>query len=424
MNDSFDIFDPEKPLNMFIDDEKLSYNEYRREITLRDTVLDGDQGQIDSPFDFLIPTNQQVEDCECECESELMANMPTNESFTVTEEGEEREDANAEKFLIELGLLQKVDDEEHFDLSSHTNFDTLKDTIMDSNSQNCSSVSGMKIFDNPFDDEFNPAENVQQQLEKHPLPPIIEEKSQSEEFYGVKFETPKDIEVDSKISETIGFVTKLVNEPTITMEVSPTHDMTIEAETPPAESKTAKKKLTEFGYLLQRKGFRLMRKYYKEKFEEFAKSFDYKKRVKSISPNEMSHIMMKFIEAEFSKLLPILTGNEVTQLLESLKQVVFSDRSNKKEPMTKGIEFGIVRNLFGKYTQKNMKKFMSEPANSFLYTHFYLINGRYECYKQEDVDQGNLNDHMKKLILEAFKSLFTSVKPIYEKLYDNNAVTC
>lgn len=68
-----------------------------------------------------------------------------------------------------------------------------------------------------------------------------------------------------------------------------------------------------------------------------------------------------------------------------------------------------------------MKKFVSDSANSFLYTHFYLINGRYECYKQEDVDQNNLNEQMKKLMLEAFKTLFDSVKPIYERLYEENA---
>jgi hypothetical protein len=33
-----------------------------------------------------------------------------------------------------------------------------------------------------------------------------------------------------------------------------------------------------------------MRKYYKEKFEEFAQKFEYKKRVKQITPGELNQI--------------------------------------------------------------------------------------------------------------------------------------
>jgi len=56
--------------------------------------------------------------------------------------------------------------------------------------------------------------------------------------------------------------------------------------------------------------------------------------------------------------------------------VILSDRANKNERMTQNVDFSIVRNLFGKYTQKNMKMYMKDSANSFLYVHFYLICGR------------------------------------------------
>ena len=68
-----------------------------------------------------------------------------------------------------------------------------------------------------------------------------------------------------------------------------------------------------------------------------------------------------------------------------------------------------------------MKLFLESPANSFLYAHFYLINGRYECFKQTDVDQINLNAQMQKTLLEAFGNLFDSVRLIYEKLYEANS---
>jgi hypothetical protein len=185
-------------------------------------------------------------------------------------------------------------------------------------------------------------------------------------------------------------------------------------------TKASKKKLTEFGYLLQRKGFRLMRKYYKEKFEHFAQSFDYKKRVKVISPGEMHQMITQFAHLEFGSILPVVSQAEYESLLESLKRIIFSDRSNKNEPMTKGIDFSVVRNLFGKYTQKIMKTFMKDPSHSFLYTHFYLINGRLASQEQSDVDKANFNEQMKKLMLEAFRSLFPCVKPAYVKLYEDN----
>lgn len=163
-----------------------------------------------------------------------------------------------------------------------------------------------------------------------------------------------------------------------------------------------------------------MRKYYKEKFEDFAQKFDYKKRVKLISPNEVNQMLAQFIQQEFATILPVFCDEERFHLLDSLKCIVLSDRSNKREPMIQGVDFGIVRNLFGKYTQKTMKTFMRDPANSFLYTHFYLINGRFACFEQSDVDQNNFNEQMKKLMLEAFHNMFGCIKPLYERLYENN----
>jgi len=164
-----------------------------------------------------------------------------------------------------------------------------------------------------------------------------------------------------------------------------------------------------------------MRKYYKEKFEDFAQAFNYKKRVKVITPGEINQIVLQYSHKEFSSILPVLSDDDHRNLLESLKRIVLSDRSNKREPMIKGVDFTVVRNLFGKYTQKNMKLFMMDAANSFLYTHFYLIYGRSACYDQKDVDQINFNDQMRKLMFEAFRHLFVSVKPLYEKLYESNA---
>lgn len=43
-------------------------------------------------------------------------------------------------------------------------------------------------------------------------------------------------------------------------------------------------KTTEYSYLLERKAFRMMRRFYKEQFEHFSKSFRFKHAVKTMDP--------------------------------------------------------------------------------------------------------------------------------------------
>lgn len=401
----------EIPLSMFSNDEKISYVEYQRDIR--------------PPIERLQENNnEQNEDCECECESEFMADMPTNESYTLSDDLEQKEDDNAIKFLTETGMLARFDNhEQHFDLNYRSDSSVLGDIDTLSKSsykQKENSLDNFKFFEDPFaDEEFNPAETLEQQLKKDPLPEPILMEVVSEKLSIHISENEPDIEVFTtpaapmKKSEADFDDSGSDQKPTIDTNNVETDEN--------QNSKTIKKKLTEFGYLLQRKGFRLMRKYYKEKFEEFAKAFNYKKRVKVISPGEVNQILTQYIHSEFGTVLPVLSNSELNELLINLKCIVLSDRSNKKEPMIEGTDFTMVKNLFGKYTQKTMKAFMKDGANCFLYTHFYLIYGRSECYKQNDVDQVNFNEQMKKLMLEAFRNLFTSIKPLYYELYDSNS---
>jgi hypothetical protein len=94
----------EVPLAMFSSSDKISYLEYQRDIR--------------PPIERLREANnQQNEDCECECESEFMADMPTNESYTLSDEHEQHEDDNAIKFLTETGMLARFDNQVLFDLN-------------------------------------------------------------------------------------------------------------------------------------------------------------------------------------------------------------------------------------------------------------------------------------------------------------------
>jgi hypothetical protein len=355
-----------------------------------------------------------------------MADMPTNESYTLSDEQEIRDDDNAIKFLTETGMLMRLDCNIHFDLNYRSDDSILGDIDNESRVSHFKekevSLDNFKFFEDPFEDDgFNPAETLEKQLQKDPIPePILVDISVSEKHSEFEYDNIEDIELFSRPS-SIKEISMSFSLPQTNCN-APTIDASEKMEEPQNKAKNCnKKKLTEFGYLLQRKGFRLMRKYYKERFETFAHSFDYKRRVKVISSGEINQIIMQFINSEFGTILPVLAQNEHEKLLDSLKVIIFSDRSNKNEPMTNGIDFSVCKNLFGKYTQKTMKIFMKDSANSFLYTHFYLINGRSACFDQKDVDQANYNEQMKKLMLEAFRNLFSSVKPLYEKLYEQNS---
>lgn len=401
------LYETERPFKMFVDDDKISYKDYIFEASPSFDSLENNNNV----------SNQQVEECECEWNSEFMADMPTNDSYSISDDEEGRENYNAEKYLIEIGMLVKADDAVYFDLNFRSDHSTIEefDTISKASQKAIKSKeTGIKFFEDPFGDtnEFNPAETLQKQLEKDPLPMIQAECIEDEKFLDLNLSFIPDIEVDSVLNMS----DMSINQP---QPESPSD--TFQNSDKMNNNNNSKKKLTEFNYLLQRKGFRLMRKYYKEKFESFAQAFNYKKRVKTISPGEINQIIAQFIQSEFSAILSLLTNNELEMLLESLKWVIFSDRSNKSEFMTQGIDFSVVKNLFGKYTKKNMVAFMRNAANSFLYTHFYLINGRSAWFEQKDVDQDNFKAQMRSLMLEAFKSLFTSVKPLYENLYQVNA---
>lgn len=408
------IVEYEVPLNMFENDDKVSYREY--------------QNDLRPPIELLrLNSNQENEDCECECESEFMADMPTNESYTISDDQEHRDDDKAIKFLTETGILRKFDAREYFDLNIRSDSSNLGDIdTFSKTSERLKEKSevNFRFFEDPFGDEeeFNPAETLEKQLERDPIPePIIDVCISDQLSDVIVEESYPDIELFSipSITKSIQPISDVIINSNETKPTFDENDRIIDEES--LNLPKSKKKLTEFGYLLQRKGFRLMRKYYKEKFEAFAQSFNYKKRVKVITPGEINQIVLQYSHKEFSAILPVMSGDEHRALLESLKRIVLSDRSNKREPMIEGIDFTVVRNLFGKYTQKNMKLFMRDSANSFLYTHFYLIFGRSACYDQRDVDQINFNDQMKRLMFEAFRNLFTSVKPLYEKLYESNA---
>ena len=185
----------EIPLNMFSHDEKINFDEYEREI--RPPIVD-----------LLLNQNNQNEDCECDDESEFMADMPTNESYTISDDGEQKASDNAIKFLTETGMLTKVENKDYFDLNIRSDdsvwgeIDSLSRSSQNKKEQ---SLDNFKFFEDPFEDDgFNPAETLEKQLERDPIPePIAVEIWRSDVYSDIFFDQCPDIELFTKPSENL-----------------------------------------------------------------------------------------------------------------------------------------------------------------------------------------------------------------------------
>lgn len=179
------------------------------------------------------------------------------------------------------------------------------------------------------------------------------------------------------------------------------------------DSNRKRKKTTEFNNVLERKAFRMMRKYYKSTFEKFATPFNYKKNVKTMSPEEMDQLLCNYVKIEFDFLVSLLTGNELIQMITCLKRIILSDRYNKRERVTYGLDFTTTRNLFNKYSTNALYDFIGIPTNSILFVHFFMKQGRTLCRSQNDVDKQKLEKQMGCLIKVSFEYLPAKFVEVY-----------
>ena len=85
-----------------------------------------------------------------------------------------------------------------------------------------------------------------------------------------------------------------------------------------------KKKTTEFAYLLERKSFRMMRKYYKEKFESEIEDSEYKKKLPTMTLEDINLLVSTFMDKEFgTTLLSLLTPSDCLRTRDGLKTIIF-----------------------------------------------------------------------------------------------------
>lgn len=177
-----------------------------------------------------------------------------------------------------------------------------------------------------------------------------------------------------------------------------------------------KTKSTEFSYLLERKAFRMMRKYYKEQFEFTVDCEDYKKRLPQMSQDEINALVTKFMECELKALVNLLSQKDYERTRDAIKTIVLCERYKKKEMISEGLNFSALRNVLHKYNTRNLLELLSDAAYSFLFTHFVLKNGRKAAEEQDDVDIEKLMQRMKHLMTEASNYLPSDINTIFGEI--------
>lgn len=207
----------------------------------------------------------------------------------------------------------------------------------------------------------------------------------------------------------------------------------ITEQVPKKSSRRANIKTTEYYYLLQRKTFRMMKKYYKEKFENFSSKYKFKRKVKEISREKWNDFFKEYVNQEqiftFNAMKDnIEEGDKVTAIerivswgiIEPLQLLILWDRYRKLEKATEGMDFNASRSLLNHYNQKNLQQFLSSPAN-WLLTALYLKRACYvdssnptqhkdnEWLKQKDVDPQKLMKEMKFLYKSSLEKLPSNI---------------
>lgn len=186
----------------------------------------------------------------------------------------------------------------------------------------------------------------------------------------------------------------------------------------PAPRRSRKRKTTDFAYLLERKSFRMMRKYYKEKFEFEIEDPEYKKKLPKMSTDEINKLVSEFMNNELGTILIcLLTQNDYARIRDALKTIIFCDRYQKKENISAGLSFVPLRNVLHKYNTRNLIDFLSDASYSFLYTHFYLKEGKKAALEQSDNDADKLLARMRHLMKEASNYLPTEINKIFEEIH-------
>lgn len=176
------------------------------------------------------------------------------------------------------------------------------------------------------------------------------------------------------------------------------------------ERKRKKHKTTEYYYLLERKAIRMMRRYFKESFEDFSTKYKYKQNLKKLERSTIDRYFREYVYFEFSRnrIAIEVIGSE--NILHALETIILCDRYNKNEKVTEGLDFDEIRNLLNKYNSKNLKEFFKNLSHALLFSHYYKLSSKADVSRQKHVDHTKLNKQMESLFKKSMESLPESIK--------------
>jgi hypothetical protein len=232
---------------------------------------------------------------------------------------DENEDA---KFLMRLGLLEIADDANMFNISDNqpsSPFESCDDLNVDFCEREI--PLHQKIDQNNHDlfliDElcFDPATELS-----------MKEKELMAEGLPI-LKITDDNEHDIKVNQENNELPPILSTKTHSIN----HRIDEIGEEEIDTTRQDRKKSTEYNNMLERKAFRMMRKYFKSTFETFAAPFQYKTRVKTMNPEEMDTLVFQYIKREFEVLSDFMTANDLPHIILGIKQIILSDRFNKGE---------------------------------------------------------------------------------------------
>lgn len=177
-----------------------------------------------------------------------------------------------------------------------------------------------------------------------------------------------------------------------------------------SSTKRKKHKTTEYFYLLERKALRMMRRYYKEAFENYASQYKYKQNLKRISRTLADQYFREYVDIEFERNKDTLKSIGKENMVTALQTIILCDRYNKNELVTEGLDFDQIRNLLNKYNSKNLKDFFKNIAHAFLFSHYHRLRSDVDVQDQGHVDQEKLGKQMESLFVKSLNALPDSIK--------------
>lgn len=187
----------------------------------------------------------------------------------------------------------------------------------------------------------------------------------------------------------------------------------------PRAKERASRRASEFAYLMQRKGLRMMRRYYKDKFEHCGIFQNYKQQIRTWTLDDLNRAIWTFVGIEFPYMLDYQRYWEFNKLEETLKTLILSDRYNKEEPITAGLNFDGVRKVLYNFNTRNLINFFSDKCFAFLYYHYFEFQGYKEAQNQTDTEPGALLKEMQELYKESEKYVKLSIDN-YERDWFNS----